>query len=256
MEKRTSVSILSILFLLLSSGFNLSNFNSFHSEFKNNNQEIQSIFYQSQNDPEDEDICGLYEADCEDASTSLFNHVEVDLTRSEKAQINIIFFWMQDCAYCTQVLNSVLPDMYLTFGDQIYFYPIELEEINEIDLFYQMAERLGVPKNNIGVPLMILGDQVLAGNQIEANLEKAIGELLPVSDYSLVAIPEFEERLPEFLRSKQVDINPSNPNQSGNNLPLRTTFPLAIVIGLPLIAIAGVFLAVIYKKSKPTITDK
>lgn len=252
MNKRTPISILflSILFLLLSSGFSLIRLSSVHSELKNNNQTIQSIFYQSDNDPENEDFCGLYESDCEDSSNASTKNVEVDLVRAENAQVNIIFFWMQDCAHCTEVLNSLLPEMYLTFGDQIYFYPIELKDIEEIDVFYQMAERLGVPKNNIGVPLMIVGDQVLSGNQIESDLEKAISELLPAPDYSFVAMPEFEERLPEFLRGKQAEVHPSYSNQSEHDFPIKTTFPLALVIALPLVTIAGVLVAVIYKKSR------
>jgi hypothetical protein len=252
MEKRSALFILlgSFLILLIGSGFTYPQISSGYMQPEDHYANISSIPSVDENDPEDEDICGLYEADCEDNSTINAKNVEIDLARAEKANVTVIFFWMQDCAHCTEVLNSLLPEMYLTFGEQVYFYPIELKDIEEIDVFYQMAERLGVPKNNIGVPLMIVGNQVLAGNQIDENLEKSIAELIPAPDFSFIAIPEFEERLPEFLRNKQMDINTDSKNQSDNNLPLRTTFPLAFVIGLPLLVIAGVFVVVIFKKSK------
>lgn len=252
MKKRSALYSLlgSFLIFLIDSGFTYPLISSWILQPEDHFASISSIATVDENDPENEDICGLYDADCEDTSTLIAKNVGIDLARAEKASVTIIFFWMQDCAHCTEVLNSLLPEMYLTFGEQVYFYPIELKDIEEIDVFYQMAERLGVPKNNIGVPLMIVGNQILAGNQIDANLEKSIAELMPAPNYSFIAIPEFEESLPEFLRNKQVVINTDSPNQSGNNLPLRTTFPFALVIGLPLLVIAGVFAAVIYKKSK------
>lgn len=246
---RPTILLLSILLVFSGSGFFSKNLFFFDHNSNYLPENFPANYSQTEGDP-DEDICGLHELECDEPSPSLEKNVEIDLLRAENAKINIIFFWMQDCAHCTEMLDSTLPEMYLIFGEQIYFYPIELKDIEEIDVFYRMAERLGVSKNNIGVPLMIVGDQVLAGNQINSNLEKSIVESRSAPDYSFIAIPEFEERLPEFLRSKQMNINPGSRNQSGNNLSLRTTFPFAIVIGLPMMVIVGVFIAVIYKKSK------
>ena len=126
---------------------------------------------------------------------------------------------------------------------------IELKEISEVDVFYQMAGRLGVPKNNIGVPLMIIGDQVLAGNQIDNNLEKSIQSTLQRSPYTFIAIPEFAEKLPVFLQEMQVDQTTKDDNLSATNNPMNTPFPLALVIGLPLLIIVGVTFYFVSKKT-------
>lgn len=230
---------------LLGSGFAHPLISTDHLLPKDHYQDLISISSASEDDPENEDICGLYDADCEETNPINSKNVEIDLVRAESAKVAVIFFWMQDCAHCEEVLNSLLPEMYLTFGDQVYFYPIELKEISEVDVFYQMAGRLGVPKNNIGVPLMIIGDQVLDGNQIDNNLEKSINTSLQKSTYSFVAIPEFEEKLPIFLKNKQVDLGTTT---SDHNYPMRTPILLALIIGLPLLVIAGVFFFKISKK--------
>lgn len=240
--------ITSLIVLLLVAGFSKSSLLISHSLTSLSYSQHERISL-SDDDPENEDICGLYEADCEDISNKETNNIEINLTQAQKAQVTVIYFWMQDCAHCEKMLNSLLPEMYLTYGDQVYFYPIELKEISEIDIFYQMAERLGVPKNNIGVPLMIISDKVLYGNQIENNLKKSIDSSLQKNPYTFVAIPEFEENLPEFLRNKQVDHTINMSNQSNNTLPIRSPFPLAFVIGMPFVLIFGIIFYIFTKKN-------
>ena len=250
MKKRSALYYFlgSLLILLLGSGFTHPLLSIDYLQPEDHFASISFIPTEDEDDPENEDICGLYDADCEDTSTLNTKKVEIDLARAQKAKTTVIFFWMQDCAHCEEVLNSLLPEMYLTFGEQVYFYPIELKEISEVDVFYQMAERLGVPKNNIGVPLMIISDQVLAGNQIENNLEKSIDISLQNTTYSFVAIPEFEEKLPDFLQEKQMDQTTNSPNQSNDEYPIRTPFPLALIIGLPVMVIAGATFFLVSKK--------
>lgn len=250
MKKRSTLHFLlgSLLFFLLGSGFTNPLISIDYLQPDDYYASFSFIPTEDEDDPENEDICGLYDADCENTSTVNTKNVEIDLARAQKAKVTVIFFWMQDCAHCEAVLNSLLPELYLTFGEQVYFFPIELKEISEVDVFYQMAERLGVPKNNIGVPLMIISDQVLAGNQIENNLEKSIDISLQNTPYSFVAIPEFEEKLPDFLQDKQMDQTSNSSNQSKDEYPLRTPFPIALIIGLPLLVIAGAIFLLVSKK--------
>jgi len=240
--------IASLIVLLLVAGFSKSSFLISHSSTSLSYSQHVRIS-PSDDDPENEDLCGLTEPDCDHNSNIETKNIEINLSQAQKAKVTVIFFWMQDCAHCEKVLNSLLPEMYLTYGDQVYFYPIELKEISEIDIFYQMAERLGVPKNNIGVPLMIISDKVHYGNQIENNLKKSIDSSLQKNPYTFVAIPEFEEKLPDFLRSKQVDHTINKSNQSNNTLPIRSPFPLALVIGMPLVLIFGIIFYIFTKKN-------
>lgn len=101
------------------------------------------------------------------------------------------------------MINNVLPEIRINYKDQISIIPIEINEIEEVDRFYQMAERLGVPKNNIGVPLMLIGNQILTCNQIKPDLSKWIHYYLQDGSVSIPAIPEFAEQLPESIRESQ-----------------------------------------------------
>ncbi len=121
-------------------------------------------------DEEIEDICGLSSEDCGDTVNSDAHSAGMNFEAHPFADVVIILFWMEDCAHCEEVLNTVLPSVATQYDDEIFIFPIELKDIDTVDIFYQMAERLGVPKNKIGVPLAIVGNQVLTGDQIESDL--------------------------------------------------------------------------------------
>lgn len=150
-----------------------------------------------------DDICAFSDDDCSNPERLHGNFTIANEKTMRNAEIITILFWMEDCASCAEVLNTVLPDITLKYKNQVVFFPIELKEIDSVDRFYQMAERLGVPKNNIGVPLLIIGDQVLIGDQIRTDLEKWIDYNLQTNQYAILPIHEFADQLPESIRESQ-----------------------------------------------------
>jgi glutaredoxin len=209
---------------------------------KRSNQEF-SIPTPTANSDED-DICGLKSEDCEDSANSDSTKSELNFGANSFAEVAIILFWMEDCVHCEEVLNTVLPEIEFQFNDQVYIFPIELRDIETVDTFYQMAERLGVPKNNIGVPLVIIGRQVLTGDQIKTDLSGWIETYLQENTGYMLAIPEFADQLPESIRRRQ--INPEDfpeENQAARQTPVNRSQTFLLAIGIPFM---GVLLILFY----------
>lgn len=188
--------------------------------------------------PENENICGLTSEDCGDLGSTETHSTEMNFEAHPNADVVIILFWMEDCAHCAQVLNKVLPKMVRQYNEQIFIYPIELKEIKSVDTFYKMAERLGVPKNNIGVPLAIVGNQVLTGDQIESELSNWVEKNLQAGNKTILAIPEFEDQLPESIQNRQMKSqNLSNGNTATNQNNNSRTITLILAVGLPVLIV-------------------
>jgi hypothetical protein len=85
--------------------------------------------------------------------------------QSEKPVVRAVMFWMESCGHCHYIMDDVLPPLQDQYGEQLEFLLIELMTIEDTDLLYQMAESYGIPKNNVSVPLLFIGDRALSGSQ-------------------------------------------------------------------------------------------
>lgn len=81
------------------------------------------------------------------------------------AVVNAAFFWMEGCPYCEEVMQTVLPEMQAQFGDQLVVQKIEVRTTDEVNRLYQIGASLGLFKEETGVPMIIIGDQVLVGSE-------------------------------------------------------------------------------------------
>ena len=191
-----------------------------------------------------DDLCPITDLDCEEPTGSA-NHLSIPNEENlANTDVIVVLFWMQDCVHCEEVLNTVLPDIETTYHDQVAIFPIELKEIETIDTFYTMAERLGVAKNNIGVPLVIIGDQVLTGDEIKQKLDSLINKNLQVDDYQILAIPEFEDYLPLPIQSLETIHSTQRSWLSNHNLLI------GLMIGVTVFVIILVVVITRKKQSK------
>lgn len=102
---------------------------------------------------------------------------EEALSISQDAVIHILVFWMQSCPHCHDVIEDVLPPLQENYGDLMEILLIEIVTVEDVDEFYQIAAELGIPKESTGVPLLIIGNEVLIGyNDIQAHLPRLIQE--------------------------------------------------------------------------------
>ncbi|MES0343890.1 MAG: hypothetical protein ABUK16_07215, partial [Anaerolineales bacterium] len=64
---------------------------------------------------------------------------EEALSISQDAVIHILFFWMQSCPHCHDVIEDVLPPLQENYGDLMEILLIEIVTVEDVDEFYQIA---------------------------------------------------------------------------------------------------------------------
>jgi len=105
--------------------------------------------------------------------------------------VRAVMFWSDGCGNCHYVLDEVLPPLYRKYGDQLEIFLIELQTTKDLDRLYQTAAAFGIAKNDVGVPLLVIGDRVLKGSaQIPKELPGLIDHYLDQGgvDYPDVAV--------------------------------------------------------------------
>jgi hypothetical protein len=89
----------------------------------------------------------------------------------DKPVVRAYLFWMEGCSHCHEVLDNVLPPIQEKYGDQVVFSLVELKTLTEIDFLYSLAEGYGIAKDQVQVPVVLIGQAALVGpEQIAAGL--------------------------------------------------------------------------------------
>ncbi len=83
--------------------------------------------------------------------------------QAPEAVVHARMYWMKGCPHCEFVIEQVLPPLQQDYGEGLSMDMVELVTIQDVNQFYAMTDALGIPKEKTGVPLIMIGDQVLIG---------------------------------------------------------------------------------------------
>lgn len=162
-----------------------------------------------------------------------------DVFIESASAVHAVLFWMEGCPHCHEVLNNVLPPLQEKYSDQLQITLIETSSMEDIERLYTAAARYGISKDQVGVPFLIVGEQVLIGsNQIPAEFPGLIETYLAQGGVALPDIPEFADHLPEQSKVERTQI-PEQDEKADTTAPAEMQdngFTLAIII---LIAMAA-----------------
>lgn len=116
--------------------------------------------------------------------TTWISHLPV-VTESRVAQLSSrpvvhgVMFWMEGCSNCEKVIKETLPPSQAKYGDQLDLLLVEIVTQADVDKLYAVGAAFGIPKDRVGVPFLILGEQVLIGSvQIPTQLPGLIDKYL------------------------------------------------------------------------------
>lgn len=115
------------------------------------------------------DACAV---DCLDDDSRLETMPEVTLGSGE---LWIDFYWMEGCPHCEEIKNTVLPEILGIYQTEITIRQIEVKTLDDVDQLYTLGLAYGLPKEKIGVPLILIGDRVLTG---EDNVSRDLPRLI------------------------------------------------------------------------------
>jgi len=77
--------------------------------------------------------------------------------------VRAVMFWMNGCPHCHEVIDRVLPPLKQKYGDQLDIRLVEIVTDQDVARLYQTAAALGIAKERVGVPFLVVGDAVLIG---------------------------------------------------------------------------------------------
>lgn len=80
-------------------------------------------------------------------------------------RVRLILFWMESCGHCHAVMDEVLPPLQAQYGEQLEVALVELVTLDEVNLLYSVAAAYDIPKSEVKVPVLLIGDNALVGAQ-------------------------------------------------------------------------------------------
>lgn len=128
------------------------------------------------------------------------NHSIQAFTNYDEAQaqpvVHAILFWMNGCPHCHEVLDNVLPPLQEKYGAQLDMLLVEVIGMDDVNRLYEIAATYGFRRDQVAVPFLIIGDQVLIGSQqIPAELPDLIDTYLAQGGVDMPSIPNLSDFL-------------------------------------------------------------
>lgn len=98
---------------------------------------------------------------------------------ADEPVVEVILYWEAGCPACEKVIEEVLPTLQKRYGQQLVIHPIEIISVQDVEMLYQIGAGYGLTKEQIGVPMLLIGDVALVGSeQIPRQLPSLIEDYL------------------------------------------------------------------------------
>lgn len=83
--------------------------------------------------------------------------------QSSPAVVHAVLFFSPDCSHCHEVMEKYLPPLVEKYGAQLDVAGVDVTHPVGQELYQTMLNAYNVPDERIGVPTLVVGDQVLVG---------------------------------------------------------------------------------------------
>jgi uncharacterized membrane protein/thiol-disulfide isomerase/thioredoxin len=111
--------------------------------------------------------------------------------------VHAVMFWMDGCPHCEDVIANVLPPLQEKYGAQFDLFMVEVKGVEDVDALYRVAASYNIPKEQTGVPFLVIGDQVLVGSaQVREQLPALIDDYLTRGGLDFPTNPILTDLLP------------------------------------------------------------
>ncbi len=125
-----------------------------------------------------------------------------------EARVRLVMFWMNGCPHCHEVLEKILPPLQQQYGNALDIRLIEIATVEDVNYFYQVAEYYGIPREQAGVPFLIVGNRVLKGSgEIAVELPPLIEEILAQGGNDWPVLPAS----PSYVITPEITPTKSSP---------------------------------------------
>jgi uncharacterized membrane protein len=172
----------------------------------------------------------------------MFSVTPAQAQTAEPPVVHAVMFWMSGCKHCEQTISLTLPPIREKYGEQLDLQLIQIYSLEHIDALYALGESYGIPKQLVGVPFLVIGDQPLVGyDQIRLKLPGLIETHLAAGGVGLPERPELRPLLAAAPDSDSPTPAPAPMDFPDDQAEMRDNgFTLAIVV------LVGMILALLY----------
>ena len=141
--------------------------------------------------------------------------------QTQQPIVHAVMFWMSGCPHCESVIQNVLPPLNEKYGEQFDLLMIEVKGTADVDILLKIAASYGIPKENTGVPFLIIGDQVLVGSdQVQNQLPGLVADHLAGGGLGFPTNPLLAGLLPiAALPSDSTSTSTSEPAVAVQTVP-------------------------------------
>jgi len=158
--------------------------------------------------------------------------------------VRAVLFWQAGCPHCEETLTQTIPPLREKYGTQLELLTIEVVSMDDIKTLYDVGAAYGLTKEQTGVPLVVIGDQVLVGSeQVRDQLPALIESHLAQGGVDWPTDPSLREFLPTGSAPAQtapklVDTAPSQPKNDGFSLAIGILILMVLALIYSLVAFA------------------
>jgi len=159
--------------------------------------------------------------------------------QEEQPVVHAVLFWTNGCQYCSQTLTTILPPLQDKYQSQLSIRLIELAGSIDVDNLYAFGASLGLAKEQIAVPFLLVDHTMLIGvDEINTRLPGLVENYLASGGVEYPDMPLLSELFP-----KGVDFASSNlylqlvpPSAAGTNTAGTTmAWVIMVFMGLALV---------------------
>ncbi len=141
------------------------------------------------------------------------------------AVVRTVLFTTPDCHDCQLEAGAALGPVQEKYGEQFEVRTVDIVTGEDVDYLYQVAEAYGFPREEVDLPLIIVGDHLLVGEQMAVELPDLVASYLAEGGVGWPAIP-----------AQPGTILPAAPDADAPATAHSNGFTLAIVIMVMMVA--------------------
>lgn len=159
--------------------------------------------------------------------------------QGEQSSVHAVLFWSGGCPYCEQVLTGILPTMQNKYQSQLSILLIELVTTKDVDNLYALGAVLGLSKEQISIPFLLIGQKALVGVEaINNKMADLIDQFLDSGGVDYPNIQRLREMLPQGIEFNSFEANLQLVSKSAtgsNSLGIASAWVVMALMGFTLI---------------------
>jgi uncharacterized membrane protein/thiol-disulfide isomerase/thioredoxin len=173
------------------------------------------------------------------------------VTTAPGSVVQTILFSTPDCHECQVVIAQGLRPLKEKYGSQLEIQLVDTVTSEDVEYLYQVAAGFGIPQEQVDLPLLIIGERILMGEEITNELPELVEEYLAEGGvgYALLPSPAAAptaqstiDEAPEATPLAQLQLPIDPPAPAGDTAARPDGFALAI--GMLVVMAAALIYAV------------